>query len=93
MTKDLLALIRELQILEPLGHFALAGGSNLAMRFNHRKSVDIDLFTNRVIGIKGWQDIEEAIRQKFGGAVLFCNIVNKELGDQFCFLRALVYLN
>ena len=49
---DLLALIRELQILEPLGHFALAGGSNLAIRFNHRKSVDIDLFTNRVIGIK-----------------------------------------
>jgi hypothetical protein len=90
MTKDLLALIRELQILEPLGHFALAGGSNLAIRFNHRKSVDIDLFTNRVIGIKGWQDIEEAIRQKFGGAVLFCNIVNKELGDQFCFLRALI---
>jgi len=90
MTKDLLALIYELQILEPLEHFALAGGSNLAIRFNHRKSVDIDLFTNRIIGIKGWQDIEESIRQKFGRAVLFCSIVNKELGDQFCFLRALI---
>jgi Nucleotidyl transferase AbiEii toxin, Type IV TA system len=90
MTIDLLDLIRELQTIEVLDHFALAGGSNLALRFNHRKSVDIDLFTNRTIGIKGWVAIEKSVREKFGSAVLFCNILNAELGDQYCFLRSLI---
>lgn len=71
MTKDLLELIRELQTMESLEHFALAGGSNLSLRFNHRKSVDIDLFTNRIIGVDGWKLIEKAIQEKFGVAVLF----------------------
>lgn len=90
MTKDLLELIRELQTMEALEHFALAGGSNLSLRFNHRKSVDIDLFTNRITGVEGWKLIEKAIREKFGGAVLFCNLLNEELGNQYCFLRALI---
>jgi hypothetical protein len=90
MTKDLLALIRELQTMEPLDHFALAGGSNLSFRFNHRKSVDIDLFTNRIVGVEGWELIEKAIREKFGASVLFCTILNEELGNQYCFLRALI---
>ena len=90
MTESLLALVYELQTIEPLQHFSLAGGTNLAIRFNHRKSVDIDLFTNRIIGVAGWENIDQALRQKYGGAVLFCHILNKELGDQFCFLRALI---
>jgi len=90
MTKDLLELIRELQTMESLEHFALAGGSNISLRFNHRKSVDIDLFTNRIIGVEGWNRIEKAIREKFGVTVLFCNLLNEELGNQYCFLRALI---
>jgi len=90
MTKDLLELIRELQTIEFLDHFALAGGSNLALRFNHRKSVDIDLFTNRIVGIQGWEAIDKSIREKFGRAVLFCSILNADLGNQYCFLRALI---
>ncbi len=90
MTKDLLELIRELQAMELIDHFALAGGSNLALRYNHRKSVDIDLFADRIVGVRGWEAIEKSIREKFGGAVLFCNVLNAELGDQYCFLRALI---
>ncbi|HEV2478140.1 MAG TPA: nucleotidyl transferase AbiEii/AbiGii toxin family protein [Puia sp.] len=90
MTKDLLELIRELQTMESLGHFALAGGSNLSLRFNHRKSIDIDLFTNRIVGVEGWKLIERSIREKFGAAVLFCNLLNEGLGSQYCFLRALI---
>jgi len=90
MTENLLTLIRELQSTESIQHFALAGGSNLAIRFKHRNSVDIDLFTNRIIGVIGWESIEQALRQKYGGAILFCSLLNKELGDQYCFLRALI---
>jgi len=93
MTEDLLTLIRELQSIDPLHDFSLAGGSNLAIRFNHRKSVDIDLFTNRIIGVNGWENIEQALHQKYGASLLFCSILNKELGDQFCFLRALIIKN
>jgi Nucleotidyl transferase AbiEii toxin, Type IV TA system len=69
MTESLLALVFELQTVEPLQHFSLAGGTNLAIRFNHRKSVDIDLFTDRIIGGAGWENIDQALRQKHGGAV------------------------
>jgi len=40
MTKSLLALIFELQALKPLKDFSLAGGTNLAIRFKHRESID-----------------------------------------------------
>lgn len=90
MTKSLLTLIHELQTLETLKGFSLAGGTNLAIRFNHRNSIDIDLFTNHVTGINGWQALEQALHEQYGGHLLFCNIINKELGDQFCFLRALI---
>jgi len=33
--------------LESLKDFALVGGTNLALRFGHRESVDIDLFNNK----------------------------------------------
>ena len=90
MTETLLTLIRELQAVEQLYSFSLAGGTNLAIRFNHRKSIDIDLFTNCIIGAQGWRDIEQSLRKKYGRAVLFCDVINEDLGDQFCFLRALI---
>ena len=90
MTKSLLTLIHELQALETLKDFSLAGGTNLAIRFNHRNSIDIDLFTHRLIGINGWKVIQQALHEQYGGHLLFCNMINEELGDQFCFLRALI---
>lgn len=36
--------LMRLPVLEP---FALAGGTNLSLRFGHRLSVDLDLFTNQ----------------------------------------------
>lgn len=93
MTETLLTLIRELQAVEQLHLFSLAGGTNLAIRFNHRKSIDIDLFTNTIVGTQGWKNIEQSIRNKYGSSVLFCDIINEDLGDQFCFLRALIQKN
>lgn len=42
-TLELLARLMQVPILKP---FALAGGTNLALQFGHRLSVDLDLFTN-----------------------------------------------
>ena len=41
-----LELLTQLMRLPMLNAFALAGGTNLALRFGHRLSVDLDLFTN-----------------------------------------------
>lgn len=47
VTPACLELIKELQMLEPLKSFLLVGGTALALQIGHRKSVDIDLFTNK----------------------------------------------
>ena len=40
-----LELLIELQKTDSLGDFYLAGGTSLAMQIGHRKSIDLDLFT------------------------------------------------
>lgn len=40
-----LDLLRSLMDFPPLEKFALVGGTNLALRFGHRLSIDIDLFS------------------------------------------------
>lgn len=41
-----LDLIKKLMQIPELEHFHLVGGTNLALRYGHRLSIDIDLFTN-----------------------------------------------
>lgn len=42
-----LELLKRLMQQPALNSFALAGGTNLALQFGHRLSVDLDLFTNQ----------------------------------------------
>jgi hypothetical protein len=42
---DLLALLRRLMADAAFNAFALVGGTSLALRFGHRRSLDLDLFT------------------------------------------------
>lgn len=90
VSQVLRSLIIELQNLSSLNLFALAGGTNLAIRYNHRKSEDIDFIVPTIVGIDGLEYIRQEINDHFGTAVLYCEIINKELGDQFCFLRAFI---
>jgi predicted nucleotidyltransferase component of viral defense system len=78
--------ITELQQLKTLGNFALGGGTNLALRYNHRVSVDIDLFTNEIIGIAGFKKIVEEVTQFYGDNVTGLDYPCK-LNGQFIFLR------
>ena len=58
VSPELLSIIKELQALPCLKDFALAGGTNLALRYNHRKSEDIDLFSTNIVGIQGFESIK-----------------------------------
>ncbi len=42
-----LGLLKELMALDELKQFVLVGGTNLSLRFGHRLSIDLDLFTNQ----------------------------------------------
>ncbi len=57
-----LGILNRLMTLPELDQFALVGGTNLALRFGHRISVDIDLFTNRPFDLP---EVWEAIRREF----------------------------
>lgn len=83
-------LILELQNLSSLNAFSLAGGTNLALRFNHRKSIDIDLFSNTVVGLGGFEKVQKELQQHFADDLLFCQIENADAGNQFCFLKSLI---
>ncbi|REG87874.1 nucleotidyl transferase AbiEii/AbiGii toxin family protein [Winogradskyella sediminis] len=82
----LLKTIKELQALPSLSKFALAGGTNLALRFNHRISEDIDLFSTEIIGIKGFKSIEKEAKA-FYGKNLTNVIYPVNINDQFVDLR------
>ena len=62
----LLETIKELQTFKSLEQFALAGGTNLAFRYNHRESQDIDLFCPNIVGIKHFEEIENEVINYYG---------------------------
>jgi len=80
------SVIEELQQFASLKSFVLGGGTNLALRYNHRKSIDIDLFSNEIIGKKGFDAIVKEVTEHYGdtisGVDFPCNI-----DDQYIFLR------
>lgn len=90
VSQELLETIHELQQLSSLSEFGLAGGTNLALRYGHRISVDIDLFSPSMIGIKGLENICEQIKNFYGERVIFNQLINDDLGNQYCFARLLI---
>lgn len=81
--------IQELQHFSSLENFALGGGTNLALRFNHRHSIDIDLFCAEIIGINGFETIANEIREFYKEKVTGLDFPCK-IDDQFIFLRFFV---
>jgi len=89
-SKEFVDTIVELQSLPCLSAFALAGGTSLALRFNHRRSIDIDLFSNQVIGKIGLETIASALKAVYDKDLVHSEIIDPEAGDQFYFLRAFI---
>jgi hypothetical protein len=90
VASELIERIKELQSLPSLSNFPLIGGTNLALRFNHRVSIDIDLITNKVIGENGFSDISKDIQDFYGKSILRIEMINVDVGDQYIFLRTFI---
>lgn len=78
--------IIQLQSLPSLANFSLAGGTNLALQYNHRISDDIDLFCSEIIGLNGFNRIQAEVETSFGKKAR--NFDNPcDINDQYSFLR------
>ena len=73
--------------LECLSGFNLGGGTSLAIKYNHRVSTDIDLFSPDVVGAKSMLLIAETIKGSLNPA--FINVLN-ESQDNLCFIRSIL---
>ncbi|WP_118196108.1 nucleotidyl transferase AbiEii/AbiGii toxin family protein [Albibacterium indicum] len=82
----LLKTIRELQSFESFEGSALGGGTNLAIRYNHRISTDIDIFFPHIIGKAGYDRIKDEV-QNFYSARIFGLQFPCDIDDQYIFLR------
>ena len=86
VSASLLETIIELQCLPSLKNAVLGGGTNLAIRYDHRESIDIDLFFSGVIGKSGYKKIEDEIQAHFKGNATRLDYPCDE-SDQYMFMR------
>lgn len=86
---EILDTIQSLQKTKSLKSFYLAGGTNLAIRFQHRESEDIDLFCESIIGIKGFEVIKEELQSIFGKDIIYIDFPTKK-SDELVFLRLIL---
>ena len=82
--------IVELQNLPSLTLFALGGGTNLALRYNHRISIDIDFIAPTIMGRDGFVQIIEEVENLYGKNRVKTMLLNTELNEQFLFLRMFI---
>ncbi len=82
--------ILELQSLPGIAQFALGGGTNLALRYNHRKSIDIDFITPYIISKVGFEQIIQEIENLYGKNQVKAILLNTEFDEQFLFLKMFV---
>lgn len=86
VSAELLETIIKLQGLSSLKNAVLGGGTNLAIRYDHRESIDIDLFFSGIIGKTGYKEIENEIQAYFGGNASRLDYPCDE-SDQYMFMR------
>ena len=89
VSDSLIETILELQQLPSLSKSSLGGGTNLAIRYGHRISYDIDLFFPGIIGKQGYEHIKEEVSAFYGGGVFAMDYPCDE-DDQFLFQRFFV---
>jgi len=65
ISKPLMATLKELMQIESLDSFYLGGGTNLALKYNHRISLDIDLFSKTIVGSEHIEAIRKDILLKY----------------------------
>ncbi|MES2278257.1 MAG: nucleotidyl transferase AbiEii/AbiGii toxin family protein [Bacteroidota bacterium] len=86
ISDSLLETILQLQQLPQLSASSLGGGTNLAVRYGHRISYDIDLFFPGIIGKQGYELVRKEVESFFGDALFGMDYPCDE-NDQFLFQR------
>ena len=89
LSDSLIETIVDLQQLPSLKKSTLGGGTNLAIRYNHRTSYDIDLFFSDIIGKHGYEDIKKEVVSFYGDQIFAIDYPCDE-DDQFLFQRFFV---
>jgi len=79
VTQELLAISRKLSTIEELKDFRLVGGTAIALQLGHRKSVDIDFFSNESFPKR---ELELVLRKHFGEHIS----VTKTIHSLLCFM-------
>ena len=92
VSDSLFATILELQQIPALSQSTLGGGTNLAIRYDHRVSYDIDLFFPDIIGKNGYEEIRKEVEAFYGDAVFAMDYPCDE-DDQFLFQRFFIRRN
>jgi len=85
--------ILELQNLPSIAPFALGGGTNLALRFNHRISIDIDFIAPITIARIDFDQIIQEIEFLYGKKQVKTMLLNTALEEQFLFLKMFISKN
>ena len=89
VSNNLIETILELQQLPSLSKSSLGGGTNLAIRYGHRISYDIDLVFPGIIGKQGYEVIKEEVVTFYRDNIFAIDYPCDE-DDQFLFQRFFV---
>ena len=65
----------------------------MALRYNHRISVDIDFISSITIGRVGFDQIIEEVESLYGKKQVNIMLLNTQLDEQFLFLKMFVSKN
>ena len=65
VSDELKSVIVQLMQADCLRDFNLGGGTNLAIRHNHRVSTEIDLFSQGVVGVERLREMSAYFRSNF----------------------------
>lgn len=76
VSDTLYQVIKDLMKTPLLNGFNLGGGTNLAIKYNHRKSIDIDLFSESVVGLKRIRAVKQGLEEKYTNHDFNCIIEN-----------------
>lgn len=79
VSDELRETIEELMKEPLLDDFNLGGGTNLALKYNHRISTDIDLFSQNVVGAEKMIEINDLLLEKYSNNDISSKVNNRKL--------------
>lgn len=92
VSEELLYIIKDLMKEDLLKQFSLGGGTNLALKYNHRVSTDIDLFSSNIVGVDKINEINALLEDKYKGLKISSNVENKSI-NHLAFVKANLEFN